>query len=207
MQTLSAWRSRLPLFVVLGALLAANVVLLVSYSLFYDDRFQGLVKEEKQMATRRDEARKALRKVEESQQRLAQAQATLEEFFSNTLGSRQERLAPLIEEIYRMTRKAKLRPKNIGYSETDSGGAEEVRLTFTIEGTYAEVKGMLAEFEASPSFLVVEGVSVALNEAQPDQLRVGVNVVHYFRPDAARVHRKTRVVRASAVSGSGGPPQ
>lgn len=205
MQTPSAWRSRLPLFVVLGALVVANVVLLVSYNLFYDDRFRTLVKEEKDLATRHDEARKELRKVEESQQRLAQAQATLEGFFSGTLGSRQERLAPLIEEIYRMTRRAKLRPKNIAYSEADSGGAEQIRLAFVVDGTYVEIKGLLAEFETSPSFLVVEGVTVTLNEDQPDVLHVGVSVVHYFRPDAARMPRKGRVGRASAAAGSGGP--
>ncbi len=205
MQTQSAWRARLPLFVVLGALLVANVVLLVSYSLFYDDRFQNLVKEEKDLTTRHDEARQALRKVEESQQRLVQAQATLEEFFSGTLGSRRERLAPLIEEIYRMTRKAKLRPKNIAYTEVDSEGAEEIRLAFTIDGTYADIKGMLVEFEASPSFLVVEGVTVSLNEDQPDMLHVAVSVVHYFRPDAAHAPRKGRVGLASSSAGSGGP--
>ena len=204
MQAPSVWRTRLPLFVVLGALLAANVVLLVSYSVFYDDRFRALVKEEKDLSARRDEARKALRSVEESQKRLDQTQAALEQFFSGTLGSRQERLAPLIEEIYRLTRKAKLRPKNISYAETDSEGAEEIRLTFSIEGTYSDVKGLLAEFEASPSFLVVEGVSVGLNEDQPDLLHVSVTVTHYFRPDAARVAKK-RGGRAQAAAGSGGP--
>jgi hypothetical protein len=206
MQAPSVWKSRLPAFAVLGALLAANVVLLVAYNLFYDDRFRALVKEEQDLSARHDEARQALRKVEESQQRLVKAQATLEEFFSGTLGSRQERLAPLIEEIYRMTRKARLRPKNITYSEADSGGAEEIRLAFSIDGTYAEVKGMLAEFETSPSFLVVEGVSVGLNEEQPDLLHVAVSVVHFFRPDAARPQRKGRAPRAAAPP-SGGPPR
>jgi hypothetical protein len=206
MQAPSVWKSRFPAFAVLGALLAANLVLLVAYNLFYDDRFRTLVKEEKDLSARHDEARQALRKVEESQQRLVKAQATLEDFFAGTLGSRQERLAPLIEEIYRMTRKARLRPKNITYSEADSGGAEEIRLAFSIDGTYAEVKGMLAEFETSPSFLVVEGVSVGLNEEQPDLLRVGVSVVHFFRPDAARPQRKSRVTRAAAPP-AGGPPR
>jgi Tfp pilus assembly protein PilO len=207
MQTPSVWKSRLPLFAVLGALLAVNVVLLVSYNLFYDDRFRVLVQEEKDLSSRYDESRKALRKVEESQQRLAKVQATLEEFFSDTLGSRQERLAPLIEEIYRITRKAKLRPKNIAYSEADSSGAEEIRLAFSVEGTYADVKGLLAEFEASPSFLVVDGVSVGLNEDQPDLLRVGLSITHYFRPDAARPMRKGRAARAPAAATPGGVPQ
>ena len=207
MQTPSAWKSRLPLFVVLGALLLANVVLLVSYNLFYDDRFRVLVKEEKDLTARYDESKRSLAKVEESLDRLAKTQATLEEFFSGTLGSRQERLAPLIEEIYRMTRKAKLRPKNISYAETDAGGAEEIRFVFQVEGTYGDVKGLLAEFETSPSFLVVEGVSVGLNEDQPDLLRVGVTVTHYFRPDASRPSRKARAPRAGALGGSGGPPR
>jgi hypothetical protein len=206
MHTLSAWRSRLPLFVVLGALALANIVLLVSYNLFYDDRFRGLVKEEKELTARLDEARRSLAKVDESLDRLAKAQATLETFFSGTLGSRQERLPPLIEEIYRMTRKAKLRPKSIAYSESDASGAEEIRFAFAVEGTYADVKGLLAEFETSPSFLVVEGVSVGLNEDQPDLLRLSLTITHYFRPDASRPVRRARVPRAAAP-GAGGPPR
>ena len=206
MQMPSVWKSRLPLFAVMGSLIVLNVALLVSYNLFYDDRFQVLLKEEKDLTARHEEAKRALRKVEESQQRLAETQATLEEFFSGTLGSRQERLAPLIEEIYQMTRKAKLRPKSIAYAETDAGGAEEIRLSFAVDGSYGDVKGLLAEFEASPSFLVVDSVGVSLNEDQPDLLRVSLAVVHYFRPDAARPMRKPRAGRAVAA-GPGGPPQ
>jgi hypothetical protein len=195
MQPSSAWRSRLPLFSVLGVVLAANVVLLVSYNLFYDDRFKALVSAEKELSGKYDDARKNLRTVEETEQRLAKVQAGLEEFFSGTLGSRSERIAPLIEEIYKTTRKARLRPKNIAYSEGTASGAQEIRLTFVVDGSYSDVKGLLAAFESSPSFLVVEGVTVTLNEEQPDLLHVGMSVVHSFRPEPGQVPRRARAPR------------
>jgi hypothetical protein len=193
------------LLVILGALLAINGALLVSYNVFYDDRLQTLLKTRADLGARFDEARRDLQKAEESERRLADIQVRLEDFFSATLGSRRERLAPLIEEIYSMTRKAKLRPKTIDYSESDAPGAEEIRFAFALEGPYAGIKGLLAGFEASPSFLVVEGLSVNLNEDQPDVLRVSMSLVHYFRPEAARKAKKGRA--SAPKSAAGGPPQ
>lgn len=204
MQIPSAWRSRLPLLVVLGVLLVVNSALLVSYSVFYDDQLQGLLKNEKELQNRLAGAHRGLTKVEETGQRLGLLQKRLEDFYSQTLGSRRERLAPLIEEIYQMTRKVHLRPQRISYVETPARGASEIGFSFVVDGTYTDVKSLLAAFESSPSFLVVEGVGVALNQDQPDLLHVNLFVAHYFRQDPAQAPRRARpVLRTSGMSGGG----
>jgi len=201
----SAWRARLPLFVVLGLLLAGNAVLLVSYNLFYDERFRTLLQTEKELVARQEEARRSLKKVEASEQRLQATQKALESFFADTLGSRRERLAPILEEVYKTTRKARLRPAGIQYAEAEIPGGSQLQLTFGVEGTYADIKALLAAFEESDSFFVVEGVAVSLNDAQPDSLRVGLTVVRYFRPEASLTPRRNR--GPARPTSSGGPPQ
>jgi len=202
----SAWRARLPLFAVLGLLLAGNAVLLVSYNLFYDERFRTLLQTEKELTARHEAARRSLKNVEASEQRLQATQKVLESFFSETLGSRRERLAPILEEVYKTTRKARLRPANIQYAESEIPGGSQIQLTFGVEGTYADIKSLLAAFEESESFFVVEGVAVNLNDAQPDALRVGLTVVRYFRPEANRTPRRARGSERPRT-GAGGPPQ
>lgn len=187
MRTPSAWRPRLWLFALLGAALLANAAVLVSYNLLYDDRLEALRSQERALASRRDEAAAALKKAESARSRLAGLQAQLETFYGSTLGTRQERLAPLLTEIYRMTRKLGLRPAQISYAETEIPGGEQIALSFEVTGTYADVKKLLYEFETTPRFLVVERVGVSPDETQPDRLSVSLEVAHYFRSPETRI--------------------
>lgn len=187
MRTPSAWRPRFWLFALLGAALLANVAVLVSYRLLYDDRLEALRSQERALVARRDEAAAALKKAESARARLAGLQAQLETFYGSTLGTRRERLAPLLTEIYRMTRKLGLRPPQIGYAEAEIPGGEQILLSFEVVGTYADVKKLLYEFETTPRFLVVERVGVSLDEAQPDRLAVTLEVAHFFRSAETRI--------------------
>lgn len=186
----SPWRSRLWVLVVLGAVVAANVAVLVSYRVLYEDRLETLVAEERGAVAQRDEAREALSRTRATAERLEGLQRGLEEFYGTTLGTRGERLAPLLEEIYGMTRKLGLRPARISYDETEIPGADQILLRFEVDGTYADVKKLLREFETTPRFLVVENVAVALDALQPDLLKVQLSVAHYFRTAGTRIPRR-----------------
>jgi hypothetical protein len=177
-------------------LLLANVALLFSYDVFYDERLRGLRESQKELEGKLERARAALEKVKKTDERLAGLQGELEEFYGETLGSRKERLAELIEEIYGITRKAGLRPQTISYAEVAVRGADEIDLSFHVDGTYASVKKLMHTFETSPRFLVVESVGVSLNEDQPDQLGVSISLAHFFRGETVRPGKKERTPQA-----------
>lgn len=188
----SPWRSRLLLLVVLAALAIANGAVLVSYRVLYEDRLEALKAEERDLRRQRDEAREALARSKATAERLATLQAGLAEFYGSTLGTRKERLAPLLEEIYGMTRKLGLRPARISYQESEIPGADQILLRFDVQGTYADVKRLLHDFETTPRFLVVEDVSVSLDELQPDLLKAQLSVAHYFRSAGTRIPSRSR---------------
>lgn len=188
----SAWRSRLSLFAILGAVILLDAGVLVGYRLFYRQRFEGLRREEQALRSRRDEARAALLRVKATEERTAVLQRAVEEFFGKTIGTRRERLAVVLEEVYGLTRRTGMRPASVSYAESTETGAEAFRLSFSVEGRYVEVKRLLASFETSSQFFVVENVGVTLDAAQPDLLKVSLALARYFSDGSARVSRRAR---------------
>ncbi len=181
----SAWRARAPLIAALSLVLATGIAVLVTYHGFYDARVRALETTRVELAARRDEAAAATAKVKATEQRLKTVQKDLESFNRDVLGTRKERLAALIEDVYALTQKAGLLPGQIGYAMEDSAGVERLALTFSVQGRYADVKRLLFAFESNPRFLLLESVAVATDDREPDVLRLNLVVSHYFRPDAA----------------------
>lgn len=188
-----SFRDRKVLFGILLVLLLSNVTVLVSYRAFYDARLEALVAEQAALEARRDLVRKGAEEAAVAERRLFETQETLTRFFSETLGQREERIAPLIEEIYRTTRVAGLRPDAISYTSVDEPGTDALTMRFDVEGGYADVRRLLSELERSPRFLVVEQLGLAGGSGEdPDVVRVALTVTNYFRPGALRPIRAVR---------------
>jgi hypothetical protein len=207
----SAWAVKAPLIAVLGLALAAGIAVLVTYRGFYDARVRALEATRAELSARRDEAAAATEKVKAAEQRLRTVQRDLESFNKDILGTRKERLAAIIEDVYALTQKAGLVPGQISYVSEDAAGVERLGLVFNVQGRYADLKKLLFSFENNPRFLIVETIGVATDDREPDSVRLNVTVAHYFRPEnpaARRVPRggAARVARPAAAEPAKAPP-
>jgi hypothetical protein len=191
------WRSRAGILVAGVLLILANAGVLVSYNAFYDVRVRGLAQTREDLTKSREEAQAAVKSVRAAEKRLEDLKNDLETFYGTVLGSRRERLAPLIEEIQAITRKAGFVPATIGYAEDPIPGAERIALTFQVQGRYPDVKKLLHAFESNPGFLVLEAVNLNADEAE-DNLRLTLTVAHYFRSESPSAKRPGRSSRAGA---------
>jgi Tfp pilus assembly protein PilO len=192
----SAWRTRAPLIAGLALVLAAGIAILVTYHGFYDARVRALEATRAELAARRDEAAVAAANVKATEQRLRNVQKELEAFNKDVLGTRKERLAALIEDVYALTQKAGLVPGQISYALSDSAGAARLALTFSVQGRYADVKRLIFSFENNPRFLLLENVAVSTDDREPDVLRLSLVVAHYFRPEGSSPRRGARASAA-----------
>jgi Tfp pilus assembly protein PilO len=197
-RTRPLWRSRAALFGALGIVLLASGAVLVVYRLFYDARLAALSETRMELTRRRDEARAGLVRAEETGKRLAALKEGLDTFYGDTLGSRKERLASLIEDVDDLTRKAGFTPPTVTFSEDAVPGADRLVMSFQIEGRYADVKRLLYALETSPRFLVPERVQVTPDQNAPDILRVSLSVAHYFRTETP--HAQKRAARGGAAA-------
>jgi Tfp pilus assembly protein PilO len=202
----SPWRARLPLFAVLTVLLVAAASVLIGYHAFYDERFKALEKTRADLATKRDEAAEAARRVVKTEERLRALQGDLEVFNRDVLGKRKERLAAVIEDVYHLTEKAGTVPGQISYAFDEVGAATRLALQFNVQGRYADVKKLLFSFESNPRFLLLENVALATDDTQPDVLKLHLTVAHYFRPDDSAPPRRA-ATRASRSVGRTGAAQ
>ena len=188
----SAWRSRAPLIAALVVVLLAGIGVLVAYHGLYDARVRALESTRAELVAKRDQAAAATASVKATAIRLKNVEKDLESFNKDILGTRRERLAALIEDVYGLTRKAGLAPSQIGYTMDDTQGVERLALKFTVQGRYADVKRLLFSFENNPRFLLVENVGVSTDDREPDVLRLNLVVAHYFRPENPAVRRAPR---------------
>lgn len=197
----NAFRDRKLLFGVLLVVLAGNIGVLLSYRAFYDVRLQALVSGQAALEARRDEARREAEAAVASERRLFEMQASLTTFFSETLGERRERIASLIEDLYRTTREAGLRPDQITYASLDEPGTDSLSMTFSVAGPYTDVKRLLAGLEKSTRFLVVERLALdGGSEDDPDAVKISVTVTNYFRPGSLRPIRTVRDTRGGGAA-------
>ncbi len=202
----TAFRDRKVLFVVLLLALAGNAIALVSYRTFYDERLRALVSEKESLEKKRDDTRRRAEKAEAQERKLFETQEALTAFFSETLGSRKERIAPLLEEVYATTRAAGLRPDAISYTSMDEPGTDSLTMTFSVAGPYRDVKRLLSGLERSKKFLVVEQLGLTGGaETDPDAVRISITVTNYFRPGSLRPIRTVRDPRI-ASKGRAAPP-
>jgi Tfp pilus assembly protein PilO len=186
----SPWRARLPLLAVLAVLLVAATAVLIAYHAFYDERFKALERTRAELATKRDEAAEAARRVVKTEERLRTLQQDLESFNRDVLGARKERLAAVIEDIYALTQKAGTVPSQISYAFADAGGTSRLAVVFVVQGRYIDIKKLVSSFENNPRFLLLENVALVTDDSQPDVLRLNLTVAHYFRPDASAAPRR-----------------
>ena len=176
-------RGRTFLFVLLGVLLLGNLVILISYNVFYESRLATLVETRRSLEQRLASSRTSLEKVQNTAERLQTQRERLDKFYVEALGSRKERLALLIDDVYASTRKAGFIPAAFAFDEEEVPGARRIGITFEIQGRYADIKKLLGVFEANPGFLVLEKVGVTTDDSQPDLLKVALTVSHYFREE------------------------
>jgi len=204
----SAWGARLPLIAALSVVLLAGIGVLVAYHGFYDARFRALETTRAELAAKRDEVAAATAKVQATAARLKTVQRDLETFNKDVLGTRKQRLAALIEDVYALTQKAGLVPGQIGYALDESPGVDRLALNFAVQGRYADVKKLLFSFENNPRFLLVESVGVATDDRDPDTLKLNVVVAHYFRPESPGLRRVARpgTARTAGARPAATPP-
>ena len=202
----SAWGARAPLIAALVVVLLAGVAVLVVYHGFYDARFRALESTRAELTERRDALAAETAKVQATELRLKNLQKDLEAFNRDVLGTRKERLAAIIEDVYALTQRAGLVPGTIAYMFDESTGVDRLALSFSIQGRYADVKKLLFAFENNPRFLLVENVGVTTDDASPDVLRLNLLVSHSFRPETPGARRVARAGAARPGTRSAAPP-
>ncbi|HEX7150726.1 MAG TPA: hypothetical protein VF618_04490 [Thermoanaerobaculia bacterium] len=191
------WREKRILLIVLGLLLAANVVFFFTYRVQYAQRLQALdervAQSEESLRTARAERIATERRLKAYQKVESDVQLVYDKHWS----TQAERLTPLIVEVKRLAVASSLIPKAYNFQQVeadtsvrrrDASGtsrdrrgsgidAKEVGIAFMVEGTYQQVRRLINLLELSNQFVIIQELGLTSQNGQTLMMRLNVKTL------------------------------
>jgi hypothetical protein len=169
------WREkRIPL-AILGVFLLANAVFFFTYRVQYESRLQGLDADKHAAEQRLANLRSERAKTEQQIAGYRRAQSELAMIYNDKWATEPERLTALINEVKNLEKASQLIGRAHAFNKSEkeaklnSGlGTDVVTITFTVQGTYQQVRRLINLLELSDQFVIIDTVSLTgTNEAEP----------------------------------------
>ena len=117
--------------------------------------------------------------------RIALVSQAIQEFYGKRVGRRREALAPLVDEMHGVFRRAGIFPLQISYatSPVESLSLTEMLVSFGYATDYPTFKKLLAAIEEDRHWIVVRQVSVDRDVSAPSAVQMRMVLATYFSAD------------------------
>jgi len=197
------WREKRVLLIILGVLLAANLVYFFTYRVRYQSRLQDREEELAQKETELAQAHTARLRSERSYQSYRKVERDVQQVFNENWATQEERFTQLVAEVKRLAVASNMVPASYGFARIaapkETGprrkhgelGASEVGITFGVEGTYEQVRRLINLLELSRQFLIIDEIALAQREGQT--LTLNLRLKTLFRDGAPKPAANTRL--------------
>jgi len=142
-------------------------------------RLERQIESVRKQAERVGAQRRQLEAMRDARQRSVQAEQV---FYSQRLGRRADRLTDVLREVKDLAGRAGIRPSSIQYStQVDrKHEVERVGLSFSVEGSFAQLRTFIHLLGVSDSFLVLEDVNLTQGNPAATRLRIQLRLATYF---------------------------
>lgn len=184
------WRERALLLAVLAVLLVANLVFFFTYRVQYQERVRDLESRKAQSTARLQAAHNARLAAERQLAGYRKLQREVRDVYDNRWSTQTARLSPLITEIKRLTLVSQLIPQTISFDKSTvrTGPSSElaasaVGITFSVTGTYPQVRRLINLLELSQQFVIVD--RLMLTGSSEGVLTLNLHVKTLFRDQSA----------------------
>ena len=197
------WRERLTLLIVLGVVLLANTLFFFTYRVQYQSRLDTLDARLEDAKAELERARNARIRAERTFQSYRQIEKDVERVFDEYWSTQPKRLTALIGEVKHLAAASNLAPPSYDFDlnqavteasarrKSQSLGATEVGIAFSVDGTYQQVRRLINLLELSRQFVIVDRISLA--SATGEKLTLNLHLKTLFRADAAEASKNNRL--------------
>lgn len=130
-----------------------------------------------------DQLDRMTRQAREERVHVVETGETLERIDGELFGRLDERMTAVLREIGSASREAGMLPDGFSYREVVDKRTDGVRFGtgFSVEGTYEQVRTLLASLQASPQFLIIDSISFKGEEdARSQVLSIRLQVSTYL---------------------------
>jgi Tfp pilus assembly protein PilO len=187
------WREKRTLLIILGVLLAANTMFFFTYRVQYQSRLDDLDARLEAAEQSLAQARQGRLATERQIQGYRKVEADISEVFDQHWSTQQKRLTAMIGEVKQLAIASSLNPQSYSFEQsgaetrvrasrrTEDIGATEVGMSFTVAGTYEQVRRLINLLELSRQFVIIDRIS--LSAAQDQTLTLNLQLKTIFRDD------------------------
>lgn len=183
--SVSAWEERRAWWLSLLIIVVVSVLLLLFYRAALSDDVRGVGR---QLENRRSQLAGLEESVQRKQDLLGQIavnSAAVDSFYDSSLAPPSERLTEVIREIRALAGMAGLSPRAISYPEDDleDFGLTRRRVSFSVEGSFLDLRRFINLLELSDAFLTLEEVRLS-GRGNASTLRIALRLSTLFRDEA-----------------------
>ena len=189
------WKEKRTLLLLLGVLLFGNLAFFFTYRVQYQSRLDALDERQAQAQTQLEQARIQRIKSERTYQAYRKVEKDVQQVFDTEWSTKEERLTKMIAEVKHLAVASGLEPASYAFDRASSSeataaerrhgplGAEEVGVSFGVQGTYDQVRRLINLLELSRQFVIVD--RIGLTEAPESKLGLSLHIKTLFRDDAS----------------------
>lgn len=186
------WRENRILLTILGVLLVANALFFFTYRVRYESRLRA---QDVRLRGTEDQLQRARTKRLSAEQQLAsynKVQTDLQTLYNGRWATEAQRLTALIKEVKRLGAATQLDPRSIGFSRvqdrevqrTGGIGTETVAMTFSVRGTYQQIRRLINLLELSSQFVIIDAINLAAGTSTDPNLTLNLRLKTVFREPA-----------------------
>lgn len=170
------WREKKIPLAILGVLLLANALFFFTYRVQYENRLRDLDDSKHQAQMRLAQVHNERLQVERQIASYKKAQQDLAVIYDDRWSTEVDRFTALVNEVKRLAVASQLVPKSITFSRLDKDAANKAALTagatgatgtsivtisFTVQGSYQQVRRLINLLELSDQFVIIDAVSLS----------------------------------------------
>ena len=193
------WREKRVLLGVLGVLLLANTAFFFTYRVQYERRLRDL--DARLQSAESNLARERGARVAAEQQIAGyqKVQSDLQSLYNERWATEAERFTALVTEIKKSTAASQLIPRAINFSEAietakESGivGTSTVHITFSVQGSYQQIRRLINLLELSDQFVIIDGISLGGGSGNNLTLNLRLKTIFRAAPRGAMTNREAQ---------------
>jgi len=186
------WREKRILLIVLGVLLLANTLFFFTYRVQYESRLQDLAGKKEEAQTHLQQARRTRITAEQQLASYKKVQTDLQVLYNERWATPMQRLTALIDEVKKLSAASHLEPPSYVFSSSEtkaattnvkgSVGTTTVGITYTVQGTYEQIRRLINLLELSDQFVIIDGINLVSNGVAADKtLTLNIRLKTLFR--------------------------
>jgi len=183
------WRERKVPLIVMAVLLVGNILFFFTYRLDYQSRLNDMDARMEQAQRQLSDAQRARMGAEQQLAGYAKVRHDLEVLYNERWSTQAKRFTLLFQEVKKLATASHFDPRSYAFSRTETvvskndpanAGNTMVGMSFTVQGTYEQVRQLINLLELSNQFVIIDSIGLGGGN-DPKNLTLSIHLKTMFR--------------------------